>query len=513
MPKLRHVARSTLIVMTFFALDKGLAFVRTVIIARQFDLSFELDAFNVANNLPDLLFALISGGAMAMALIPVLSEYRARAGQEALWQVFSRVANIAFLVTGGLALLIALFAEEIVAARIGIAPGFNAREQAVIAELMRLNLVATLIFSISGLVMGALQANQHFLLPALAPLLYNLGQIFGALVLAPADPVRLGPLALPAFNFGVHGLVYGVILGAVLHLGVQVPGLVKYGFRWQPDLRLDAGVRKVARLMGPRVLTMLAIQAVFIARDNLASRLGEVGAITALTYGWMIMQVPETLIGTAIATVLLPTLSEQVALERWEAFRQTVERAIGVLLALALPTTALLIVGIGPWVERVFGFDAAGTQMLTRTVQVYLLGLTGHALLEIGVRAFYARQDAMRPLVASWVNTALFLLFGVWLLRRAQAWGAAGIALIELSFTVEALLVLLWLNRLLPKDLRPWSALGRASLAAFFAAAAAWMIGFRWLGGGLLAATLGMMGGALVTLPFIWRDVRLLFRL
>ncbi len=513
MPKLRHIARSTLIVMTFFALDKALAFLRAIVIARQFSLSFELDAFNVANNLPDLLFALISGGAMSMALIPVLSEYRTTEGQEALWRVFSRVANIAFLVTGALALVIALFAEQIVAARVGIAPGFNAQEQALIAELMRLNLIATLIFSLSGLVMGALQANQHFLLPAMAPLLYNLGQIFGAVVLAPQTPYQIGPLTLPAFGLGVHGLVYGVILGAVLHLGIQIPGLVKYRFRWQPDLKIDEGVRKVGVLIGPRLLTMLAIQAIFIARDNLASRLGQVGAITALTYGWMIMQVPETLIGTAIATVLLPTLSEQATLERWEDFRRTVERAIEVLLALALPVTSLLVVGLEPLIELVFGFDAAGTQMLTRTAQVYLLGLTGHALLEIGVRAFYARQDALRPLAASWLNTAMFLIFGVWIISQWQALGPAGIALIELSFTVEALIVLIWLNRLLPGKLRPWGAAARATLAAGLSAAAAWWITYVWLDGGALAATLGMTLGALVALPLVWRDARMLFRL
>ena len=191
------------------------------------------------------------------------------------------------------ALIVAIFAEQIVGARIGIAPGFGPEQRHLIAELMRLNLIATLIFSISGLVIGGLQANQHFILPALAPSLYNIGMIFGALVLSPTEPYHIGGFPLPAFGYGVHGLVYGAILGAVLHLGIQIPGLIKYKFKWTPSIGLpDPDVREVLRIIVPRLLTMFAIQSMFIARDNFASRLDQVGAISALTYGWMIMQVP-----------------------------------------------------------------------------------------------------------------------------------------------------------------------------------------------------------------------------
>ena len=271
MKKLTHLTRSSLILIVFFGLDKVVAFVRTSIIARQFSLSHELDAFNVANNLPDLLFALISGGAMTMALIPVLSEAMTTKGRPAVWDIFSRVANLAFVATGAIAIIIAIFAEPLVSARLGIAPGYEQVQRNLITDLMRLNLIATLIFSISGLVMGGLQANQHFLLPAMAPLFYNFGQIIGALVFSPSEPYHIGSVALPALGMGVHGLVYGVILGAVLHLGIQVPGLIKYQFRWTPSLKLDEGVIKVLKLIAPRLVTMFAIQAIFIMRDNLAS--------------------------------------------------------------------------------------------------------------------------------------------------------------------------------------------------------------------------------------------------
>ena len=148
-------------------------------------------AYNAANNIPDLLSALISGGALGVALIPVLSEYLETKGRPDAWALFARILNLAFLVTGGLAILIAIFAEPFVA-RI-IAPGFPPEQKDLTVELMRLDLAAIMIFSLSGLVMAGLQANQHFTLPAMAPVLYNVGQIFGVMILSPETGFRLGP--------------------------------------------------------------------------------------------------------------------------------------------------------------------------------------------------------------------------------------------------------------------------------------------------------------------------------
>jgi putative peptidoglycan lipid II flippase len=369
MNKLTFLTRTSLLLFLLFGLDKALAFLRSMIVTRQFQLSAAFDAFNSANNLPDLLYALISGGTLAMALIPVLTETLNASGRRDLWNVFSRVANIFFLAAAALAALMAIFAQPIVARL--IVPGFPSSQYPLVANLMRLNLIATLIFSISGLVMSGLQANQHFLFPALAPVLYNVGQIFGALVLAPTKPYSFGPLTLPAFGLGIHGLVYGVIIGAALHLAIQIPGLVKYRFHWTPSISLkDDRVRRVLSLVGPRLITMIFIQATFIARDRLASFLPGTGAISALAIGWMIMQVPETLIGTAIGTALLPSLSEHAARADWEAFRSTVERAVRVLVAVCLPVAAILASVLHPLVRAIFGLNETGTALVTWTVRV-----------------------------------------------------------------------------------------------------------------------------------------------
>jgi len=514
MKKLSFLTRTSLLLGLFFGLDKVLAFARSIIIARQFSLSFELDAFNVANNLPDLLFALISGGALAMAFIPVLSSTLTLHGRGALWDLFSRVANLAFIVTGSAAIIIAIFAEPIVRAEIGIAPGFDPQKQHLIAELMRLNLIATLIFSISGLVMAGLQANQHFLFPAIAPSLYNLGMIFGALVLSPAEPYRLGPVTLPAFGLGVFGLVYGVILGAALHLGIQVPALIKYQFSWTPALNFrEPAVIEVFKVVGPRLLTMFGIQLMFIARDNFASRLDHIGSISSLTYGWMIMQVPETLLGTAVATAMLPTLSEMAARGDWSSFRQTVEKAVQALIALTLPVAAVIAAGINPLARAAFHFDEAGTTLLTLTTRVYLLTLCGYALQEMMARAFYARKEAWWPFFGVSLRLVIYLTVAALAVRYFRTVGAPAIALAELSLTVEAFVMLFWLNRRLPEPVRINWALVRGLAAAAVGGGTAYILALYLPGGAVVTALLGMAAGGLVALAFIWREVRLLLNL
>ena len=291
----------------FFAADKVLAFGKSLLFNKIVGLE-GMGIFGAANNIPDYLSALLSGGALGIAFIPVLRETIDRQGREQAWDLFARIINLAFVVTGAVSIVIILLAGPFV--QLVIAPGFSPEKQALTASLMRLDLAAILIFSISGLVMAGLHANQHFFLPALAPLLYNLGQIFGVTILSPAQGLHLGPVQLPAFGMGLYGMVYGVILGATLHLLIQVPGLIRYQFHWRPVLDLrSAGVQRVLILLGPRVLTMGCIQAYFVARDNLASHFDTVG-VGALNLAWTIEQVPETIIGSAIAVAILPSLAE-----------------------------------------------------------------------------------------------------------------------------------------------------------------------------------------------------------
>lgn len=501
MSKLTFLARTSLLIFSLFLINEVVSLVRVVIIARRYANSVELlDTFNAANNLPDVIFALISGGALAMAFIPLMNQYLTTQGRAAAWELFSRVANLAFIVTGSLSILVILFAEQIVAAEIGIAPGFGREQQQLVADLMRLNLIGTIIFSISGLVMASLQANQHFLLPALAPTMYNIGQIFGAIYLVP--------------RYGIHGLVYGVIIGATLHLLIQIPALVKYEFKWSPllDLR-NTGLIEALKLLAPRLLTMFGIQLIVIARDNLASRLDQVGSVTSLTYGWLIMQTPETLLGTAIATAMLPTLAELATRENWPEFRATIERALRVLIALTLPVAAVMAAGINPLVRAIFGFDDATTTLLTWTARAYLLTLTGYCIQEIAGRSFYARREPLFPLFAVIIRLALFIGIGILGVTFFKDVGAPIIALAEIALLIESIILFTWLSRRMHEPINVWSAVGKGLVAALIGGVTAYGLARYVPGSGLWTAVLGMVGGGLISLPIIWSEIKLFLKL
>jgi len=499
MNKLSFLARTSLLIAFFFFIDKILAFVRVGIISRIYtDEVGLLDVFNSANNVPDVLFALISGGALAMAFIPLMSEYLTTKSREAAWDLFSRVANLAFLVTSIGALFVFIFAQQLVDNV--IVPGFTAEQRVLVAELMRLNLVSTIIFSISGLVMASLQANQHFLFPATAPILYNVGQIFGALIFVQ--------------RFGIHGLVYGVILGAALHLLIQVPALFKFGFKWTPALDLrNTGLIEALKLLGPRLLTMGGIQMIVIARDTLASLLGQDGAVTSLAFGWMIMQVPETLLGTAIATAMLPTLAELASRDDWSGFRLTIERALRVLIALTIPVAAVMAAGINPLVRAVFGFDEAMSTLITWTTRAYLITLTGFSIQEIAARSFYARKEPMFPLYAVILRLALFIGIGYLGITFFKPIGAPVIAFAEIALLIESIILFGWLSKRMHEPISVSSAVGKGVVAALIGGVTTYGLARYVPGSAVSTALLGMVIGGLICVPIIWPEIKLLLKL
>lgn len=432
-----NVFKASILLAFFFGINKVVALLRQTIIARQFGFSPAIDAFNVSNNLPDLLFSLISGGALTLAFIPIISEYIETKSRRDTWKLFSNVANIVFLLTAVLSILVGIFAEPLVQSELGIAPGFNPSQQQVVVDLMRINLFATLIFSISGLVMSVLQAHKHFLFPAIAPIFYNVGQIIGALVLAPAR----------GFDMGIYGLAVGVVLGSVFHLGIQIPGLLKYGFQWFPYINFkDEGLKKVLALMGPRILTVFLIQIIFLSRDNFASRL-EAGAVTALTYGYFIFQVPETLIGTALGTALLPTLSQLVSAHKKKEFETLLYKSLRILAVISILATIATAVSLPYLMKLVFNFDATQSRLLIFTTNAYMIGLISNTILEVVVRAFYARQEATVPLTATFVRAIIFIVLAF---ISYKTYGPIGLALADtIAVTVETFILLYLLRSLI----------------------------------------------------------------
>jgi putative peptidoglycan lipid II flippase len=257
---------------------------------------------------------------------------------------------------------------------------------------------------------------------------------------------------------------------------------------------------------------MVFIQLIFLARDNLASRLA-VGSVTALSYGWWIQQVPETLIGTAIATALLPTLSNLAAEGEQQAFKDTIERSLRVMIALSLPLTAIISLVILPLVQAAFGFSLNDAQMILWATQGYMIGLLGHSVVEVGVRAFYARKNATVPMLVSALGLAVYIGLAIALMGPL---GAGGIALANsISYSIQALILVLTLNRRMPEHFRIGPSFLRGLIGAALGGGAAWLIfqGLNLPFSSLWLALGGAAVGAVVAAIPIWKDVKLLVNL
>ncbi|MXY93170.1 MAG: murein biosynthesis integral membrane protein MurJ [Caldilineaceae bacterium SB0670_bin_27] len=423
----KAIAGAAMLVMLLFILSRGTGLLREMIIGARFGTAADLDAYLAAFRIPDLLFQLVAGGALGSAFIPTFAAAWTEDGQQQAWLLFSRVLNLLTLFLVLLCGLAMLFAEPLVAGV--IAPGFPVEQQKLTASLMRWMLASTVVFGASGLIMGALNAVQHFLLPAVAPVLYNCAIITGAWLLAPV--------------MGIHGLVIGVAAGAVLHLLVQLPALLRQKVRYRFSFRIgDAQVREVARLMGPRVLGLLFVQLNFLVNTILASGLPD-GSLSALNYAWLLMLLPQGIFAQAVATVAFPTFSAQVASGNRAQLLETLSRLLRLVLFLSIPAAFLLYVLDEPFIELLFQrgrFDVASTQAVAYALRFYALGLVAHAVVEIVVRVFYALHDTATPVVAGVATMALNILLSLALIGRLSF---GGLALANSIATALEMLVLL----------------------------------------------------------------------
>jgi putative peptidoglycan lipid II flippase len=390
-------ARSLLVAATIVAFgfigSRLLGVLRTVVIADEFGTEGDIEAYFVAFRLPDLIFQVLAGAAIGAAFIPTLARYFSQKGEEEAWQLASRLINLVAILTGVLGLVGFIVAPWLVPL---LAPGLgdNAAEEARLEdeaiELTRIMLLSPILFSISGMITGVLNARHSFFFPAVAPMVYNLSIIFGAVVLSDF--------------WGVNGLAWGVVLGAALHLCVQLPGLVLQGMRWRPLANYkDEGVREVGRLMGPRVIGLTAGQANFFVTTFFASFIGG-GSIAALNYAWLLMMLPLGVFAMAISTAVFPRLAEQAGRGRSDELRETISRMLRLILFLTVPSTIGLMILREPIVAVLLQhgeFDSASTEATANALFFFSLGLIGHASIEIFARGLYSLGDTRSPAIAA----------------------------------------------------------------------------------------------------------------
>jgi putative peptidoglycan lipid II flippase len=494
--KIGKIARSTVIISAGWGASIVVGLLRQRIIAGQFGTGAELDAFTAGNVVPELIYTMLSGGALSFAFIPVYKE-RLEKGQGA-GALFSKVVNWIFLITLLLSAFSFALAPWMVSSNWGVGALFSPEIQQLTVQLMRILLLSTMVFSVSSILTSTLYAHEHFLVPALLPSLYSAGIIFGALVLAP--------------NMGVFGIAWGAVLGSLLHLLIQIPAILYYKVRWSPLLRFDPTLKRVAILMLPRIVDlMMARASINWLNATLSSRLGE-GRLAALDYAYRLMNMPWTLIGTAIGIAVFPTMAALAAKKDVDAQRKALSGSLRAILTLAIPAAVALIVLGEPIIRILFEggeFTAQSTQLVFYALQFYALALISQSMLEVVVRAFAAQQDTYTPLYVSMFTTALNIALAIWLTRPFEQGGishagpalANGVAVLLEASIGLTILAIRWKG----VDLRHILAdCGKALLASAMMAGVVVLVKRFVPGGDLIHLVIGAGLGFLVYLGVVY---------
>lgn len=450
----QSLARAGLVVTGAFLISRALGWVRLIVIGATFG-PVDRDTFVAAFRIPDLIFQLVAAGALSSALIPVIAGLIATSEESRAWRVASTVGNLILLLLLGLAVLVAILAPVLVPI---FTQGFDPAQQAETVKLTRIMLASPILLALGALATSLLNAKGRFTASAVAPIVYNLAIIGGAILLAPA--------------FGVVGLALGVVAGSACHFGIQLLPLRGIGFRYTPRIVLgDAAAREALLLMVPRAIGLGASQLTFLVVTSLATTLG-VGAVSAFYFAFSVFQIPIGVIGIPIAVVMLPSLSAELARGGLERYVSLVTRALRLILWVMLPLAGLTIVLRTQIVTVLFSSDHFGPRdiELTATVLVFLvLGLASESLIAILARAFYAGRDTLTPVLAAILAVALNVSLAIVLVDRI---GLAGTGLaIAIGSWAEVVLLMAVLHRRID-SFRPGEVVGSGGVALGSAAVA-----------------------------------------
>lgn len=433
----RQIARAAGTVMVAYILSNLAGLLAKTLTAKAFGTGADSEAFYAANRFSEILFNLVAGGALGSAFIPTFTGFLVKNDRKGAWKLASAIINWVLIALTIFSILTMIFAQQVV--HYILAPGFSSvslEKELLTASLLRIQIPSAIIFGLSGLVMGILNAHQRFFVSALAPGMYQIGWIFGALVLAP--------------RYGVYGLSYGILIGASLHLLVQIPNLLhlpqahyKLGLE-----RKNPAVREVAILMAPRLLGVAIVQLNFLVNTYLASLQPE-GSVTAISLGFSLMLMPQAAIAQSIAIASLPTFSAQVAAGKLDEMRSSFTSTLRMILFLSIPSMVGLILLREDIVRLLYQrgeFTASSTTLVAWALLWYAVGLVGHCIVEITSRAFYAQHDTKTPVMVGVGAMSLNLVLSILFSRLFSAVGwmpHGGLALANSTATILEALVLL----------------------------------------------------------------------
>ncbi|MCF7795168.1 murein biosynthesis integral membrane protein MurJ [Patescibacteria group bacterium] len=431
----KTISAAAILVASFSVLSRFLGIIRDKILASEFGADVILDAYFAAFRVPDLLFNLIVLGALSAGFIPVFTKYikdfslsgkDSRDKNKEAWLLSSYVLNLLMISLVLVSILGMIFANYLVDI---LVPGFGPEQRDLTVTLTRIMFLSPIFLGISSVLSGVLQSYKRFFAYSLAPILYNLGIILGAVYFSKV----LGPV----------GLAWGVILGAFLHMIIQVPSALISGFTWQ--LRIDfenSGLRKILKMMIPRTLTLAISQINLLVVTVISSTL-IAGSLAVFNFANNLQSFPLGVFGVSFAIAAFPTLSRLSG--QTEKIKKVFNKTFKQILFFIIPSTVLLITLRAQIIRVILGagkFDWQDTVLTIDTLGFFALSLFAQATLPLMVRMFYAHHDSKTPFFMGLISVIVNVFLSFYL---ASIMGVAGLAL---SFSISMILnfFLLWIS-------------------------------------------------------------------
>ena len=458
-----RIGRATMILSGAFIASRILGLIRTSMFAYVFGTGTVSDAFLQAFLVPDLIFNIVAGGALSSAFIPVFTHYMiGERDEKTAWHVASSALNLAIAIMMGLALLAIIFASWLVPL---YNPGVPQKELDLIISLSRIMFLQSIMLGGGVIVTSILNSRQQFLQPAVGTVVYNVGLILGLIpgifMVSHTSVAGLGVAQTSAVYFAT----WGVVFGALLQVGVQIPGIFKVGMRYKPSFDYHhPGVIQIGRQMIPRVVNAAMLYvSTFVDRSLILVMvaplplLDQNGHITQYYQALQLVLLPLGIFGMAISTAAFPTLAENVTLGRFDRVRTIIQDTLRSILFMSIPSAMGLIVLALPIIQVLLqhgAYSLTDAESTAVPLVFFSLGLVGLASVEILTRSFYAMRDSRTPVIVSVaqfiLKIALSILFlSIIFLNSVSAstisWGLGALALsTSLAGILEAL-VLLWL--------------------------------------------------------------------
>lgn len=411
--KQTSVAKSAGIVSIAVMFSRVLGLVREQVFAYYFGAGFLNDAYQVAFRIPNVLRDLFAEGALSAAFVKVFTDYQINKSEKEAWQLASMVMNALTIVLSVVVIIGIIFSKQFVNL---IADGFSPEKAALATTLTQIMFPFILLVALAAVAMGVLNTKGVFGVPASASTVFNITSLLFGLGLAywlsGGNWTKFGKDAVPDFpaQWAIIGMAIGTLIGGAAQFVMQIPSLLKVGFRFSPITSFtDEGVKRVMRLMAPAILGTSAVQINVLINTFFVS--GIDGGISWLGYAFRLMQFPIGLFGVAIGTASVPVLSRMASEGRFADFRNTLSDALKLVFLMTLPSACGLIILGEPIIRLLYShggaFKESDVPATAYALTGYALGLTGYAAIKILSPAFYALNDAKTPMIIAVVSIAV----------------------------------------------------------------------------------------------------------